>query len=111
MPNANRHEVAGRVRKTQAILGAARVLHLTAAQVATDLDARAQLVNLADVIEPSNETWHQVVAAMIRDEATLAGYAAAAAARQPMPRRPASAGQFAEWASRGVAHDRVGASA
>lgn len=71
----DRYEVAGRVRKVTALLGAARVLHITAAQVATDPQARAQLVGLAKVLDPSDETWRRLVEAMIRDEATLASYA------------------------------------
>lgn len=105
---SSRYEIAGRVRKTQALLGAARVLHLTAADIATDVDARARLVDLAGVIEPSDETWRQVVRAMIRDEVILAGYAAAIADGRPMP-RTARNGQFAEWAGRGIVHDRIGA--
>ena len=102
---SNRYEVAGRVRKVQALLGAARVLHLTAETVATSIDARARLVSLAKVNEPSRETWRTVVRHLQKDEEALAAYAAALADGRPMP-RTARPGQFREWSERGIVGDR-----
>jgi hypothetical protein len=112
---ANDHyEVRARVAKVARLVEAARVLRLTAAEVAgadspqAGAERMSQLVKLSGVREPSPQTWRLVVRHLERDEQTLASYAAALAEGVPMP-RTARAGRFSEWSSRGIVGDRVGA--
>ncbi len=63
----NGYEVHNRRRKVEALTAAARRLHVSPTQVATDADTRAQLVTAAGVTAPSATTWKWVMQAMARD--------------------------------------------
>lgn len=77
----NHFEDRARAKKVAALFQVARKYRLTAMQVATGIEVRKSLVTLANVREPSAETWRALVQAMASAEAQEATLVLSAAAR------------------------------